>query len=122
MEEELQYLLKQKLYSFVALGLAFLILILAIILNHRKPQPVDPVDKYFAEQKTTIETQTKLLQSKIDSLYLKLAENNAKLDILNKTKTEIKYVYITDIKKIDALNTNGIIKEFDNFFSKSNSK
>ncbi len=121
MEEELQYLLKQKLYSFIALILAFVILIVCLLVRS-KPTPVDPVEKYFAEQKKTIESQTILLQNKIDSLYLKISEYNAKLGVLNKTKTEIKYVYISDIKKIDALNTNGIIKEFDTFFSKSNSK
>ena len=63
----------------------------------------------------------KKLQSKIDSLYLKLEQNNLKLDKLSKQKTQIKYVYITELQKIDALDNDGIVKEFNNFFSKSNS-
>jgi hypothetical protein len=121
MEEELQNLLKQKLYSFVALFMAFVILMICLLVRN-KETPIDPVEKYFAEQKKTIESQTILLEKKIDSLYLKISENNEKLEVITKTKTQIKYVYISDIKKIDALNTNGIIKNFDTFFSKSNSK
>jgi hypothetical protein len=124
MEEELVYLAKQKLYSFVALFLSFFILVLCILVSNRrmiKEDKNDPVDKYFSEQKVLIEMQNKKLQSKIDSLNLKLEQNNLKLDKLSKQKTQIKYVYITELQKIDALNNDGIVKEFNNFFSKSNS-
>jgi phage-related protein len=81
----------------------------------------DPVDKYFLEQKVLIETQNKKLQSKLDSLNLKLEQNEKKLEKLSNQKNQIKYVYITDLQKIDALNNDGIIKEFNAFFSKANS-
>ena len=78
MEEELLYLAKQKLYSFIALFIAFFVLVLCILISNRrigKEDKNDPFDKYFSEQKILIETQTKKLQSKIDSLYLKLQQN-----------------------------------------------
>lgn len=124
MEDELVYLAKQKLYSFVALFLAFLVLVVCIFVSNRrigKEETNDPVDKYFLEQKVLIESQNKKLQSKIDSLNVKLEQNNLKLEKLSKQKTQIKYVYITELQKIDALNNDGIVKEFNSFFSKSNS-
>ena len=123
MEDELVYLAKQKLYSFVALFLSFFVLVICILISNRrvgKEDKNDPVDKYFAEQKTLIETQTKTLQLRIDSLNLKLEQNNLKLEKLSKIKTQIKYVYISEIQKIDALDNDGIVKEFNAFFSKSN--
>ena len=86
-----------------------------------KEEKKDPVAKYFAEQKIVIENETKKLQSKIDSLYLKLQQNNIKLEKLSKQKTQIKYVYITEMQKINALDNDGIVKEFNSFFSKNNS-
>ena len=124
MEEELVYLAKQKLYSFVALFMSFIVLLLCILISNRrlaKEDKNDPVDKYFLEQKVLIETQNKKLQSKLDSLTLKLEQNDKKLEKLAKQKTQIRYVYITDLQKIDALNNDGIIKEFNAFFSKANS-
>jgi predicted RNase H-like nuclease (RuvC/YqgF family) len=87
--------------------------------NQSKQEKTDSVAKYFSEQKILIKSETQKLQSKIDSLYLKLQQNNLKLEKLSKQKSQIKYVYIKDLQKIDALDNNGIVKEFDSFFSKS---
>jgi len=123
MEEELQNLLKQKMYSFIAVFVAMILLVISILISNRKqPVSLDPVEKYFEAQTKIIESENKTLQNKIDSLCIQLEKNNKKLDVISKTKTQIKYVYISDLKKIDALNTNGIIKEFDAFFSKGNPK
>ena len=124
MEDELLYLAKQKLYSFVALFISFVLLIGCIFISNRrfvKEDKNDPVDKYFSEQKRLIESQNKSLQLKIDSLYIKLEQNDLKLEKLAKQKTQIKYVYLTEMQKIDGLNNSGIVKEFNAFFSKSNS-
>ena len=126
MEDELVYYAKQKLYSFVALFVAFILLVACIIISNN-PKLVgedknDPVNKYFTEQKTLIEAQTKKLQNQVDSLYIKISENNLKLDKLSKLKTQIRYVYINERKEIDGLNNAGIIKEFNTFFTKTNSK
>ena len=117
---------KQKFYSFLVIFFTILCVVLCIrniqsSSKISKEEKEDPVAKYFAEQKIVIESETKKLQSKIDSLYLKLQQNNIKLDKLSKQKTQIKYVYITEMQKINALNNDGIIKEFNSFFSKNNS-
>lgn len=125
MEDELVYFAKQKLYSFVALFVAFMLLVACIIISNRRlvsEDKNDPVNKYFTEQKTLIEAQTKKLQNQVDSLYIKISENNLKLDKLSKLKTQIRYVYINESKEIDGLNNAGIIKEFNTFFTKANNK
>jgi hypothetical protein len=125
MEDELVYFAKQKLYSFVALFVAFMLLVACIIISNRRlvsEDKNDPVNKYFTEQKILIEAQTKKLQNQVDSLYIKISENNLKLDKLSKLKTQIRYVYINESKEIDGLNNAGIIKEFNTFFTKANNK
>ena len=125
MEDELVYYAKQKLYSFVALFVAFILLVACIIISNRRlvsEDKNDPVNKYFTEQKILIEAQTKKLQNQVDSLYIKISENNLKLDKLSKLKTQIRYVYINESKEIDGLNNAGIIKEFNTFFTKANNK
>lgn len=125
MEDELVYFAKQKLYSFVALFVAFILLVACIVISNRRlvsEDKNDPVNKYFTEQKTLIEAQTKKLQNQVDSLYIKISENNLKLDKLSKLKTQIRYVYINESKEIDGLNNAGIIKEFNTFFTKANNK
>ena len=125
MEDELVYYAKQKLYSFVALFVAFILLVACIVISNRRlvsEDKNDPVNKYFTEQKTLIEAQTKKLQNQVDSLYIKISENNLKLDKLSKLKTQIRYVYINESKEIDGLNNAGIIKEFNTFFTKANNK
>ena len=125
MEDELVYFAKQKLYSFVALFVAFILLVACIVISNRRlvsEDKNDPVNKYFTEQKILIEAQTKKLQNQVDSLYIKISENNLKLDKLSKLKTQIRYVYINESKEIDGLNNAGIIKEFNTFFTKANNK
>ena len=125
MEDELVYYAKQKLYSFIALFVAFILLLACVIISNRRlvsEDKKDPVNKYFTEQKILIEAQTKKLQNQVDSLYIKISENNLKLDKLSKLKTQIRYVYINESKEIDGLNNAGIIKEFNTFFTKANNK
>ena len=125
MDDELVYYAKQKLYSFVALFVAFILLVACIIISNRRlvsEDKNDPVNKYFTEQKILIEAQTKKLQNQVDSLYIKISENNLKLDKLSKLKTQIRYVYINESKEIDGLDNAGIIKEFNTFFTKANNK
>jgi hypothetical protein len=124
MEEEIALILRQKLYSFVALFVALVLLFLSIFIVSKKSEKeikIDPVEKYFEQQKLLIESQTQLLQKKIDSLNFKLKQNDLKLDKIYKSKSQIKYVYIQENKIIDGLSNDAIIQKFNAFFSKSNS-
>jgi len=119
-------LLKHKLYSFIAPIFALLMLIMCIVIvnsgKEKPPSSNDIFNQYLNEQKVFIETQTKISQNKIDSIFQLLSESNAKIEKLSQSKTQIKYVYIKQSAEIDALNNDGIIKEFNTFFSKSSIK
>jgi hypothetical protein len=122
MEQEIALVLRQKLYSFVALFIAFILLFLSIFIANQKSEKeikLDPIDKYFAQQKVLIESQTQLLEKRIDSLNFKLQQNDLKLDKIYKSKSQIQYVYIQENKIIDGLSNDAIIQKFNAFFSKS---
>lgn len=87
--------------------------------NKTKQEKQDPVEKYFHDQKVLIETQNKLLERKLDSLNFRLKRNELKLEKISSQKKQIKYVYISEIKRIDALDNDGVVREFDKFFSKT---
>lgn len=122
MQEEIALILRQKMYSFVALFVAFILVFLAILINSQKSEKeikLDPVEKYFEQQKILIESQNQILQKRIDSLNFKLQQNDLKLDKIYKSKSQIQYVYIQENKIIDGLSNDAIIQKFNAFFSKS---
>jgi hypothetical protein len=125
MDEYTVFIVKQKMYSFVALVISFIFVFLAIFIVNYKNQNLkidDPVSKYFSQQKVIIENQTKKLQNQIDSLNFRIEQNSFVLEKISKSKNQIKYVYINQIQQIDSLNYNGIVREFKSFFSKTNFK
>jgi len=125
MDEYTIYIVKQKMYCFIALFLSFIFVIVAIIIFNKQtqnPKVSDSVSKYFYEQKILIKNQTKQLQNQIDSLNFRIEQNSFVLEKISKSKNQIKYVYINQIQQIDSLNNNGIVREFKSFFSKTNFK
>ena len=125
MDEYTVFIIKQKMYSFIALFLSFIFVLVGIyVLNKQiqNPKVNDPVSRYFSEQKVIIENQTKKLQNQIDSLNFRIEKNSFVLEKISKSKNQIKYVYINQIQQIDSLNNNGIVREFKSFFSKTNFK
>ena len=121
---ELIYIQKQKLYSYIALFLSFLFLISTIVVQKLESKPVtnDVLNEYFKKQEKVIEDQTKTIQVKIDSLNFKISQNDLKLEKLSKIRTKISYVYETNIKQIDNLNNDSIVKRFTTFFTNTSSK
>lgn len=113
-----------KLYKLSLLFLMAGIILLLISLSKcsvKEPE-LSPADNYIKEQIKLIGEQNLALQSKIDSLSLKVSQYNVRLEKLSKTKTEIRYIYENKLTEIDNLYTTGIIKEFNIIFSKSNRK
>lgn len=100
--------------------------VLLILFSLTKCSPKEPTfspaDNYIKEQIKLIGEQNLALQSKVDSLSLKVSQYNVRLEKLSKSKTEIRYIYENKLTEIDNLYTSGIIKEFSIIFSKSNRK
>ena len=105
---------------FFAIGI--LLFVLSMCKTSFKAPKVSPADNYIKEQIKLIGEQNLALQSKIDSLSLKVSQYNVRLEKLSKTKTEIRYIYENKLTEIDNLYTTGIIKEFNIIFSKNNRK
>ena len=100
MDEYTIYIVKQKMYCFIALFLSFIFVIVAIIIFNKQtqnPKVSDSVSKYFYEQKILIKNQTKQLQNQIDSLNFRIEQNSFVLEKISKSKNQIKYVYINSI-------------------------
>lgn len=103
---------------FFAIGI--LLFVLSMCKTSFKAPKVSPADNYITEQIKLIEKQNLILQQKVDSLSLRVNQYNVKLEKLSKQKAEIRYIYESKLHQIDALDNDGIIKEFNFIFSKSN--
>lgn len=117
----------KKVFRLYLLSLLFLVVGIVLILispskSSLKEPELSPADNYIKEQIKLIGEQNLALQSKIDSLSLKVSQYNVLLEKLSKSKTEIRYIYENKLTEIDNLYTTGIIKEFNIIFSKSNRK
>ena len=117
----------KKVSRVFILSLLFLVVGIVLILispskNSIKQPELSPADNYIKEQIKLIGKQNLALQSKVDSLSLKVSQYNIRLEKLSKSKTEIRYIYENKLTEIDNLYTTGIIKEFNIIFSKSNRK
>lgn len=103
---------------FFAVGI--LLFVLSMCKTSFKAPKITPADNYIKEQIQLIGKQNLILQQKVDSLSLRVNQYNGKLEKLSKQKAEIRYIYESKLHQIDALDNDGIIKEFNFIFSKSN--
>jgi hypothetical protein len=112
-----------KLYISLSLSLLCLIFSIWSYLNSNtkdSSNSSDTIEKYFVDQRKSIDNQNQLLIQKLDSLEKKIDKNQMKLVQLQNQKKEIEYVYQNKINQIDTYYTNGIVNEFNLLFSKGN--
>lgn len=115
---------EERLHSFIKIVgvilslLFFYYLVYEIKLaTHQYPEP-----KYLEDLKKSNQQKINLLQYKVDSLNKSIQSRNEKIVTINKTKTQLEYVYTNKLKEVNNLDVNGIIEQFKIVFSKGNIK
>ena len=105
---------QKQLMTSAIFVMLFLILLDLIILNLNIKRSNDLFYKEYIQE---LENQNKLSEKRIDSLKQLMEESNLRLQKISDQKDKIKAIYIENDKKIDTLSANGIINEYQLFFS-----
>jgi len=102
----------------IGIILVFLLLITILVNVIKNNQHEDFVQKFVEKQQHQIDSSYRASERKIDSLMVLIQNNKKQLDEIQKSKQEIRLVYVEKDAKIDTLGYVGIVNMFKSIFAK----
>ena len=86
----------------------------------KDPAPVPFDNKKYDQLEKDLETQAQLYESQIKTLKASRKIYELTVDSLLTVKQKIKLVYVKDLQKIDTINNNALVSEFQGIFAAAN--
>jgi len=108
--------------GLISAGIFVLLLLILVLILRIDNKSNTSNDLFYRKYVDRLEQENKKVQKRIDSLSYLLKVNQQILEELSEKKDQLKLVYVSKDKKIDTLTANGIVNEFNLFFTKISEK
>jgi hypothetical protein len=86
----------------------------------KEPDPIPVFNEPYKELYDALAKERENMVKEINELKISSEKQGKIIDSLEAVKKQIKYIYVTKVREIDTLNSNGIVNEFKGIFAKSN--